>query len=111
MIPTTLLASPGQLAATSQEVDSSTGVPNFLPGNQTTPYSLADLVLNLVFIVAGAIALFGMLYGAVKYLTAGTGPGGDEGKRMITGAVVSLIIVALAYVLVSTLINRYLGGA
>jgi hypothetical protein len=67
-------------------------------------------VISLIFLVAGLAAFVYILLGAFNYLTAGDDSGKTEkARKMITNAVVGLILVALVYVIWLVAINLVPG--
>ena len=78
---------------------------NFEQGN------LIGNLIQLVFIVAVLVALFFLLYGGIRWIAAGGDKTQIEGAReAITGALIGLVIVFLAYFIVNIVIRFFTGG-
>ncbi len=60
-----------------------------------------QFVVSLFALLAGLAAFGAVLYGAFRVITAGPNASqADEGKKIITGAVIGIVIMALAYLVV-----------
>jgi len=74
-----------------------------------TSWSLDDLlstVTGWVFIVAGIVAFFYLVYSGFIYLTAGGNPdAAKKGQQGILNAIIGLVIIALAYGIVTAVIG------
>jgi hypothetical protein len=91
----------------------SIGLPNLsqLFGENTTLQNVLDFVVRTLLLIGGIAAFFFAFYGGIKYITSGpNSTGAEEGKRMITGSIIGIVIIALAYVVVLYIIN-VLNGA
>ena len=69
------------------------------------------LITNTLMVVIGALAVFFIIFGGVKYLTSG----GDKdkvtsAKNTILYAVIGLVIALLARVIVQLVLNAMAGG-
>lgn len=65
-----------------------------------------NTVINIILSIAGLAAFVFILWGAFDYVTAGDDAGKTEkARKKITNAVVGLILVALAFVIWSIVIN------
>ena len=76
-----------------------------LPGTTSFNQTL-DWLLNGVLIIAGAIAVLYLIYGGLTYITAG----GDaekatKGRTVIINAIIGIVIIALAFVIVTWVTN------
>ncbi len=67
-------------------------------------------VLNFALGFLGLIAVGYLIYGGVLTVTAGTEDGLEKGKGVIKNAVIGIIIIAVSYALVNTLISGVLQG-
>jgi len=64
-------------------------------------YDLVNIISNWVFIVAGLVAFFYLIYAGFTYLTAGGNPdAAKKGQQGILNAVIGLIVIFLAYAIV-----------
>jgi hypothetical protein len=69
-----------------------------------------NTIISIIFLVAGLAAFVYILLGAFNYLTAGDDASKTEkARKMITNAVVGLILVALVYVIWLVAINLVPG--
>ncbi len=64
-------------------------------------------VLNFLLFIAGLLAFFYVIYGGFVYLTSGGDPAkASTGTKMITNAIVGIIIIFLSLALVRFVANR-----
>ncbi|HEY1074786.1 MAG TPA: hypothetical protein VGE59_03765 [Patescibacteria group bacterium] len=92
-------------------------LPNFLPNISIDPETIAQSILNLVVtwitLIAGIAAFVYILYGGWKYITSAGNPSEAQvAKKMIIGAIIGLLIIALAYIVlifVRSLVCQSLG--
>lgn len=64
-------------------------------------------ILNILFVVMGALAVLMVVIGGFRYTLAGGKP--DDvatARRMIVYSIVGLIVIALAATIVNTVLNR-----
>ncbi len=65
-------------------------------------------VVTVAFVLAVLIALFFLIYGGVKWITSGGDKAAVEGARnTIVAAVVGLVIVFLAYFIISIVLQAF----
>lgn len=71
-------------------------------GNSNTLIQdILNFIVNLLLLIGGLVAFFYVLYGGFKYLMSGPNPQGTEqGKKMIIGGIIGILIMALAYIVV-----------
>ena len=67
-------------------------------------------VLNFILGFLGLIAVGYLIYGGILTVTAGTEDGLEKGKGVIKNAVIGIIIIAVSYALVNTLLSGILTG-
>ena len=68
--------------------------------------SLAVIVLNWILGVAGLVAVIFLIWGGFRYLTAGGNEDSTKAARTtIINALIGLVIIILAYVIVSVVVN------
>lgn len=76
--------------------------------------SLAGIVMNITNYVLGFITIVAVLmliWGGIQYLTAAGDEAGVEGaKKTITFAIIGLVVVGIAYAIVSVVVNVFIGG-
>lgn len=73
----------------------------------TTQDSTVQTVLNIVFVIVGALAMFMLVLAGFRYIIYGSDPNKiSEVKRQIVYALVGIILVALAATIVNFVINR-----
>jgi hypothetical protein len=72
----------------------------------STLTDLVNVVTNWVFIVAGVIAFFYLVYSGFIYLTAGGNPdSAKKGQQGIINAIIGLVIIFLAFAIVKAIIS------
>ncbi len=70
-----------------------------------------NTIVNLILLIGGLAAFGFIMYGGFKYIMSGPNPAGaEEGKKMIIGSIVGLMILALSYVIVTTAIKVLTGS-
>ncbi len=76
-------------------------------GGKTTDWSMNVLlgkVTNWVFIIAGIVAFFYLIYSGFIYLTAGGNPdAAKKGQQGILNAIIGVVIITLAYGIVTAI--------
>lgn len=83
---------------------------NPLGGGTTTITGIVKNIINGIFGLLGAIAVAMIVYGGVIYMTGGSSKDGvEKGKKIITSAVVGLVIVLLSLAIID-LLFVLLGG-
>lgn len=100
-ITTTKLPNPGGGLFTNPNPDTALKFPNLI-----TSFTSGDFlndafrfVLDILTTFGGVIALGYIIYGGVKFITSAGDPArAEEGKKSIIGAIVGIVIVALAYI-------------
>lgn len=75
------------------------------------PMNILQDVLNWFLILAGAIAVIYLVYGGILYITAG----GDaekatKGRTAIINAVIGIVIIVLALIIVTWVMNLIKSG-
>jgi hypothetical protein len=75
---------------------------NLIADNADLLNSIFGILQTVLATIGGTLAFVYIFWGGYKYLLAGPNPeSADEGKKMIAGAIVGLVIIALAYVLIN----------
>jgi hypothetical protein len=73
---------------------------------------LIAFVISVALWLVGSIAILFLIYGGFLYITAGGNTKqADKGRDTIKNSVLGLVVVILAYVIVTTLINVLTVGA
>jgi hypothetical protein len=68
-------------------------------------------VVDLVFIIAGMTAVLFVVIGGFRYIvSAGSDDQAKAGRKTITYALIGLVIIILAYTIVSVISNTAKGG-
>lgn len=101
-------------AATNGNINGGTDIslrfPNPLGSGTTTVIDVVRNVINGIFGLLGAVAVGMIVYGGVMYMTGGSSKDGvEKGKKIITSAVVGLVIVLLSLAIID-LLFVLLGG-
>lgn len=79
-------------------------------GNATTIGEVVKNVIEGIFGLLGAVAVFMIVYGGVIYMVSGASKdGAEKGKKILTSAVIGLIIVLVSLAIVD-LLFVLLGG-
>lgn len=79
-------------------------------GGEQSITSLVKTIINYFLGFLGILILALIIYGGFLYVTAGVSEGGaDTGKKIITYAVIGVIIILLSYVFVNTLLSAGSG--
>ncbi|MDP3724549.1 MAG: pilin [bacterium] len=82
-------------------------IDNPLVGKYRGPGGISNLlnnVVSLIFIIAGILVFFFLLFGGIKWIVSGgDAKKTEEARNMITAAIVGLAIVALAWAIVKVL--------
>jgi len=84
---------------------------DFIVSGGTDIKVLIGTIVQFVLLVAGAIAVVYLIYGGILYITAG----GDaekatKGRTAIVNAIIGVLIIALAYVIVTWVGNAITKG-
>lgn len=59
---------------------------------------ILNVLLQLIFFVAGVAMFFSLIFGGIQWITAGGDPKAmDSARRRITNSVIGLVIVVAAY--------------
>ena len=70
--------------------------------SSASPSVIATRILNWIVWIAGAFAIIYLIYGGIIYLTsAGNEEKTKAGKSALISAIIGLIIIVLAYVIIS----------
>lgn len=76
--------------------------------------SLAGIIMNITNYVLGFITIVAVLmliWGGIQYLTAAGDEAGVEGaKHTITYAIIGLVVVGIAYAIVTVVVNVFIRG-
>ena len=73
--------------------------------NKDDVAGIVGALISLIFIVAVVIALFYLLWGAVRWILSGGDKAAVEGARnMIIAAIVGLVVLFLAFLLINVLL-------
>jgi len=85
-------------------------------GTQTvtpTRSGVVGIIINvaqwLTFIGVGLSVLF-MVWGGIRYITAGDGDGAEKGKKTLINAVIGLVVSIVAFTIVSVISNILQGN-
>ena len=86
--------------------------PTGLPGAQGATISQVLLTyINVALMAVGIIAVGFLIIGGFRYITSG---GNDEaaesGKKMITNAIIGLVVIILSYTIITVIISAIAKG-
>ncbi len=77
-----------------------------------TPAQLATQIINLMLMFAGIVAVFFIIIGGYRYLTAGGNSEQVEaGRTSVTNAIIGVVIIILSYVIINVIVNLVGSGA
>ena len=72
----------------------------------TSYTDLLNSVTNWIFIIAGIVAFFYLIYAGFIYLTAGGNPdAAKKGQQGIINAIIGLVIIILAFAIVRAILS------
>ncbi len=82
-------------------------VPAGLPGDSATTASGTILrYTNIALSLVGIIAVAFLIYGGFRYITsAGNEEAAEGGKKIITNAIIGLVVIIFSYVIVTVIVN------
>ena len=95
-------------AALAQQVDFGTG---YLTGVGLGTSDIRLTVVNLIRVglgILGVLLLVLIIYGVVASAGGGRDGGAERGRKIISGAVIGLIIIVVAYALTTWIFNSIL---
>lgn len=91
---------------------SSGGLINPLGDSGTTIPSVLTNVVNWLLGLAGILALLALVWGGIRYITAlGNESTAAEAKKIITWAVIGLLVVGGSYAIINTVVNSILKAS
>lgn len=99
------------LPGSSEQLAAPSGVPQAWQGDVTTTgASVFQTASNLIFMVAGFLALLMVIYSGIQWITSG----GDvdkiaSAKKRLKYAIIGLVVVVASFFIVTTVV-RILGG-
>jgi len=67
-------------------------------------------ILQIAFVLAGLVATIYLIWGGYQYITAGGGENAEAGKKTIINAIIGLIVIIIAFALVTFVWGRITGG-
>lgn len=89
--------------------------PSAIAGATNEEGSLRNIVitiLNFVLSFLGILAVAMIIYGGFLYVSsAGNQEKTDQGKKIVTYAVIGIVIILISFALVNTVLTAALGGA
>jgi hypothetical protein len=76
-------------------------------GSDNRIFQLLGAILNFVLLIGGILAFFYAIQGGFAYLTSGgDATKAENGRKMITNAVIGIIIIFLSYAIISFVVNK-----
>ncbi len=70
-----------------------------------------NFVVDTLTLVVGGVAFGYVIYGGIRYMTAAADPARADGaKKTIIGAIIGIVIVAVAYIIVELVIRATVTG-
>lgn len=112
-VATLLSKAPKTLALSLQDFRNSVFRPDNLPGGETGNISaegkvvgILDFFITLILYASGSVAVLMLVYGGVRLVTAtGNEEQKDQAVKIIRNALIGLLVVILAFALVTNIIN------
>lgn len=81
-----------------------------LPGD-TSITSFIIRIINIALAIAGLVAVLFLIIGGFRYITAGGNEeAGESARKIITNAVIGVVVIILSFVIVRVISNALLGG-
>jgi hypothetical protein len=73
--------------------------------------STVGSLISFIFVIAGLIALFFLIWGGIKWLMSGGDEKAVEGARShIIASIIGLVIIFMSYLIVNVVLNFFTGG-
>ncbi len=77
-----------------------------------TPAQLATQIINIMLLFAGIVAVFFIIIGGYRYLTAGgNSEQAESGRTSVVNAIIGVVIIILSYVIINVIVNLVGNGA
>lgn len=81
-------------------------------GGESSFRSIVLTIVNFILGFLGLVAVLFVIYGGFLYVTsAGNGEKVDQGKKIITYAVVGIVIILISFALINTILGAANPGA
>lgn len=81
-----------------------------LPGD-SNPKEFLIRIINIALALAGLVAVLFLIIGGFRYITAaGNEEAGASAKKIITQAIIGIVIIILSFVIVRVISNALLTG-
>ncbi|MBI2607230.1 MAG: hypothetical protein HYW51_00130 [Candidatus Doudnabacteria bacterium] len=106
MLVTPLIAGAQQGFQVPDPAQGNTG----LPGD-TSITAFIIRIINIALAIAGLVAVLFLIIGGFRYITAGGNEeAGESARKIITNAVIGIVVIILSFVIVRVISNALLGG-
>ncbi len=77
----------------------------------TTASQFAIQIINIMLMFAGIVAVFFIIIGGYRYLTAGgNAESAEAGQKTLTNAIIGVVIIILSYVIINVIVNLVGNG-
>lgn len=84
--------------------------PGNLP-NQNTATGIIMFIINIALAIAGLIAVFFLVIGGFRYITAaGNEDASEQAKKIILNAIIGIVVIILSFVIVRVVSNALITG-
>jgi hypothetical protein len=80
-----------------------TGDNDFSNTDQDTIVTFIIGIAQFLTFISVALAILFMVYGGIRYITAGNADGNEAGKKILINATIGLIVAIVAYTVVSVI--------
>src|SRR3989344_2059051 len=68
-------------------------------------------IINIALAIAGLVAVLFLIIGGFRYITAaGNEEAGGQAKKIITNAIIGIVVIILSFVIVRVISNALLSG-
>lgn len=80
--------------------------------NQASASDLIIFIINIALAIAGLIAVFFLIIGGFRYITAaGNEDASEQAKKIILNAIIGIVVIILSFVIVRVISNALTTGA
>jgi hypothetical protein len=80
-------------------------------GRQDFGAIILFIIQNILLPLTGIVAMLFIIFGGFRYITsAGDAEAAESGKRMVSNAVIGIVVIALSYTIIATVVNALKAG-
>ncbi len=75
-------------------------------GTEAGPVSLIAAIIKIMLVLAGIVAVFFLIIGGYRYITAqGNAEQAEKGRSTVINAIIGIVIIIMSYVIVNVVVN------